>query len=485
MDENQNKLINQVKEEMQYVDAYQKAVKQRRKLSKENAMLERQADQLSLDKEILKGQINDVVAKIDSGQFGNISKKQIALDTTGYTATVDESESKKVGRRLLLWMILLEVVLLVISSVSGITSGNFVTNTTAEGLKNTSMMPQLLTILPVYIALFDVWYLKKHHKLFDNVNKYLTIKPVVNYTRVALLIYSFIFVSMLMSTVSSGSHLTMLQVAFSWGAFFAHFTLGVFLIKKANNQLANRFKREAAAVEEANRQKYELQVQQADADYNDKVQQAKAVLTGLKNNLLSNSNDVDNSILDVTGQIDQIESQNLPAVDRRIAEIKQNLPRVIPMADQYRFELPYYQLMLEALQSMQATEWGHANELATDRFQNAKNHDELMNQLKDNQQKTLDAMNDLARQNAEQNNNIAKLLFQLDTSVQSGFANVQGTIQKSSEAITASNKKMADIQERTNQSIQDANNRLQNIDRNMTMVGNHFERVDRNKGYYR
>lgn len=44
MDENQNKLINQVKEEMQYVDAYQKAVKQRRKLSKENAMLERQAD---------------------------------------------------------------------------------------------------------------------------------------------------------------------------------------------------------------------------------------------------------------------------------------------------------------------------------------------------------------------------------------------------------------------------------------------------------
>nr|MCH9869560.1 hypothetical protein [Serratia marcescens] len=128
MDENQNKLINQVKEEMQYVDAYQKAVKQRRKLSKENAMLERQADQLSLDKEILKGQINDVVAKIDSGQFGNISKKQIALDTTGYTATVDDSESKKVGRRLLLWMILLEVVLLVISSVSGITSGNFVTN---------------------------------------------------------------------------------------------------------------------------------------------------------------------------------------------------------------------------------------------------------------------------------------------------------------------------------------------------------------------
>lgn len=135
MDENQNKLINQVKEEMQYVDAYQKAVKQRRKLSKENAMLERQADQLSLDKEILKGQINDVVAKIDSGQFGNISKKQIALDTTGYTATVDESESKKVGRRLLLWMILLEVVLLVISSVSGITSGNFLTNTTADGLK--------------------------------------------------------------------------------------------------------------------------------------------------------------------------------------------------------------------------------------------------------------------------------------------------------------------------------------------------------------
>lgn len=43
---------------------------------------------------------------------------------------------------------------------------------------------------------------------------------------------------------------------------------------------------------------------------------------------------------------------------------------------------------------------------------------------------------------------------------------------------------MADFQERTNQIIQDANNRLQNIDRNMTTVGNHFERVDRNNGYY-
>ncbi len=67
MDENQNKLINQVKEEMQYVDAYQKAVKQRRKLSKESAMLERQADQLSLDKEILKGQHYYVIKTIDEG----------------------------------------------------------------------------------------------------------------------------------------------------------------------------------------------------------------------------------------------------------------------------------------------------------------------------------------------------------------------------------------------------------------------------------
>lgn len=485
MDENQNKLIDQVKEEMQYVDAYQKAVKQRRRLSKENANLERQADQLTIDKEILKGQINDVVTKIDNGQFGNISKKQIALESTDYKATVDDAESKKVGRRLLLWMVVLEVILLGISSIVAASSGNFVTNTTAEGVKNTSMMPQLLTILPVYIALFEVWYLKKHHKLFDNVNKYLTIKPVVNYTRVALLIFSFIFVSMLMSTVSSGYHLTMLQVAFSWGTFFAHFVLAAFFIKEVNNKLTNRFKQEEEAAEAANRQKYELRVQQADADYNNKVQQAKDVLVDLKNNLLSNSNDVDNSILDVAGQIDEIESRDLPAVDRRITEIKENLPRVIPMAEQYRFELPYYQLMLEAFQSMQATDWGHANELATDRFQNAKNHDELMNQLKDNQQKTLDAMNALARQSAEQNNKIAELLFQLDTSVQSGFSNVQSTIEKSSEAITESNQKMADIQERTNQSIQDANNRLQNIDRNMTTVGNHFERVDRNNGYYR
>lgn len=87
------------------------------------------------------------------------------------------------------------------------------------------------------------------------------------------------------------------------------------------------------------------------------------------------------------------------------------------MADQYRFELPYYQLMLEALQSMQATKWGHAYELATDRYQNAKNHDKLMNQLKDNQQKTLDVMNDLAYK-------IAELLFQLGTSVQSSFEHV-------------------------------------------------------------
>lgn len=40
-------------------------------------------------------------------------------------------------------------------------------------------------------------------------------------------------------------------------------------------------------------------------------------------------------------------------------------------------------------------------------------------------------MSKFASQNAEQNNKIAKLLFQLEDSVQSGFANVQAAIQKS------------------------------------------------------
>ncbi|MFC4761340.1 hypothetical protein [Fructobacillus durionis] len=450
MDENQEKMLNQVKGEMQYVGAYLDAVDGKDKLTDEYWSLNSKADALKSQRSKTSNQINNIARRLKLGDVGDISKPRLLGSNSSYYGQVDLSESKKIGHGIFATLFVLGAAIAIIYLVITMAViGQAKENLQTGVIPTPPMSLMIISMLPVYVAWFLVFWLKKHHSMFDKVNHYLPIQPIVNWTRLALLVYSFLFVEIILSGASYTGKGSIIYPILTWGMLAVHLFLPIYAIKRGNQKVDDRFTNERKALNDKNQRQYDK-----------KVQDATEELQGVQQKLTNNLQSLDQVISKVDEQMENVKEHELVKISENIEKIKESLPQAFPMADKYRLTLPYYQLMLEAIQSQQATNWGHANELATDRFVEAQHHTELMEELHHNQEQTMEGLATLGAQMAQNAKQAHDDLTQIDISVQSGFSNVQSDLKDASEQIQASNREVAAAQRESNDIAADTNRTL-------------------------
>ncbi|MBS9339018.1 hypothetical protein G6R29_05210 [Fructobacillus sp. M2-14] len=457
MEAEQAELKSLIENEMQHVVAYEDAEDALAALKEKKANLENQARALKGDNQEYLDRIDQLKNKIDNEDFQELRMKMLGKSAQ----SLSDRDHRRAASKILWKMAWMNVAFIGVAIVLGIIHviAKTISNPNQMGVEPTNTSGMMMTLFPVYVAWFLIYWFGKHHAKLTAANKYLDEKKLLFQHRIIMLLFSIVALP-IMAQLSGGMDGSQLPAVLTWVALFANWFGFYHFVKKAQESL----EKTAKANESENDR-------QNEAAYQKKVEEAKVVLNELKQKIESEQLDLSGDIQSIDSDVKTIEGTDIPAMENKVLEVKNSLPRAIDIADQYRYDLVYYQFMLEAVATGQAKEAGYANQLATDRIMSTQQHEAMMAKMGDVQKDIREGFKNVndrldgltgavinaARQQHED-------LVQLDTSVQSGFATVEAKMDDNARRIESGINRMTAAQAATAAAVVESNNKLNDID---------------------
>lgn len=456
MEAEQAELKSLIENEMQHVVAYEDAEDKLAALKKKKAALEEQARTLKGNHQEYLAQIAQLKNQIDNEDFSNL---RLSMAGSGLSEKDIRKASSKIAWKMGFFNIGVIVAGLVLGIFHAIALMISHPNQMGYYQPSSSTTEMLMSILPVYIAWFLIFWWGKHHDKLTAANQYMNEKSLLLQHRIIMFVFSIVVIPVTLTMAGGTSNPSQFAPVLIWAAFFFNWFGYYHFVKKAQGKV-----------------EAQVSAQQED-EYQKKVAQSKAALAGLKEKIESQQLDLAGDIQTIDGDVQTINDTDLPKMENMVVEVKNSLPKAIDIADQYRYDLGYYQFMLEAVATGQAKEVGKANELATNRIMSTQQHEDMMGRLGNIQadirngfqglNERLDGLTGAVAAAAQQQH---EDLRQLDISVQSGFSTVEAKMEDSTRRIESGLNQVTAAQMSTTEEVRQANESLRNIDANSTQI---------------